>query len=89
MRSNSLETLRIVAKKKNGFCTTITHKLTHRCLSVRFLAKHKTVIMPQSSQSADLAPVCFFLFKKLKTPKKGKSFATTEVIKEKSKQKLF
>ena len=44
-------------------------------------AKHKTV--------SDLAPVHFFLFPKLKTPTKGKRFATIEVIKEKSKPELL
>ena len=54
-----------------------------------FLVKNKTVIMPQSLYSADLEPVDFFLFPKLKTPMKGKRFATIEVVKEKSKQELL
>ena len=45
------------------------------------LAKNKTVVMPQAPYSPDLAPADFFLFPKLKTPMKGKSFATIEVIK--------
>ena len=37
-----------------------------------FLAKNKTVIMPQSTYSPNLAPADCFLFQKLKTPMKGK-----------------
>ena len=51
--------------------------------------KKKTVIKPQPPYSTDLAPANFFLFPKLKTPMKGKSFATIEEIKEKSKQELL
>ena len=40
--------------------------------------------MPQPPYSSDLVPVDFFLFRKLKTPMKGKLFATIEEIKEKS-----
>ena len=58
----------------------------HTSMLVReFLAKNKTVIMPQPPYSPDLAPADFFLFPKLKTPMKGKRFATIEEIKEKSK----
>ena len=39
--------------------------------------------------SPDLAPADFFLSPKLKTPMKGKSFATIEEIKEKSKTELL
>ena len=49
-----------------------------------FLAKNKTVIMPQPPYSLDLASAVFFLFSKLKTLMKGKRFATIEKIKEKS-----
>ena len=53
------------------------------------LAKNKTTIMPQPPYSPDLPPADFFLFPKLKTPLKGKRFATIEEIREKSKQKLL
>ena len=53
------------------------------------LAKNKSVIMFQPWYSPHLGFVYFFLFSKLKTPMKGKRFATTEEIKEKSQQKLF
>ena len=53
-----------------------------------FLAKIKTVIMPQPPHAPDLAPADFFLFPKLKAPMKGKCFATIEEIK-KSKQELM
>ena len=49
-----------------------------------FLAKNKTIIMPQPSYSPDLASADFVLFPKLKTPVKGKRFATIEEIKENS-----
>ena len=54
-----------------------------------FLVKNKTVIMPQPQYSPDLASADFFLFPKLKTPLKGKHFATIEEIKERSKQELL
>ena len=54
-----------------------------------FLAKNKTVIMPQPAYSPDLVPADFFLFPKLKTPTEGKRFSTIEEIKEKSKQELL
>ena len=54
-----------------------------------FLAKNRTVIMPQPSYLPDLAPADFFLFSKPKTPTKGKRFTTVEEIKEKSKQELL
>ena len=54
-----------------------------------FLAKNKTVILPQPPYSPDLTPADFFRFPKLKTPMKGKRFATIEEIKEKSKQELL
>ena len=63
--------------------------LTHWCLRVSFLAKNKTVIMPYPPYSPDLAFTDFFLFPKLKTPIKGKRFATIEEIKAKTKQKCF
>ena len=56
---------------------------------VDFLAKNKTVIMLQPSNSPDLAPADFFLFPKLKTPMKAKRFAMIEEIEEKSKQELL
>ena len=54
-----------------------------------FLAKNKTVIMPQPPYSSGLIPADFFLFPKLKTSIKRKRFAMIEEIKEKSKQKLL
>lgn len=42
--------------------------------------------MSQTPYLPDLAPTDFFLLKKLKTPIKGKRFATIEVVEEKSKQ---
>ena len=54
-----------------------------------FLAKNKTVIMPQPSYSySGLAPTNFFLFPKLEAPMKGRRFATIEEI-NKSKQELL
>ena len=53
-----------------------------------FLAKNKTVIMPQPPYSPDLISDKFFLFPKLKTAIKGNRFAAIGDIKEKSKQEL-
>ena len=62
----------------------------HTPMLVReFLAKNRTVIMPQPPYSPDLAFADFFLFPKLKTSMKGKRFPTAEEIEEKSKQKLL
>ena len=58
-------------------------------LVLEFLAKNKTVIMPQPLYSPYLDPADVFLFPKLKTPMKGKRFATIEEIKEKSKHELL
>ena len=44
-------------------------------------AKNKNGIMLQPAYSPDLAPAYFLLFPKLKTPMKGKRFATIEEIK--------
>ena len=65
----------------NGLCFMISHQLPHR-----FLAKNKTIIMPQ--------PPLFTgngsrWFPKPKTPMKGKCFARIEKIKEKSKLELL
>ena len=76
-------------KTNQGFCAMITHQLTHRCLCMTFLTKNKTVIISQPPYSPDQASADFFLFSKLKTPMKGKCFATIEEIKEKSKQELL
>ena len=51
-------------------------------LEREFLAKNKTVIMLEPPYSLDLSPADFFLLPKLKTPMKGKHFATMEEIKE-------
>ena len=51
-----------------------------------FLAKNKTVIMPQPPYSPHLAPADFFLYAKLKTPMKGVRFDMSEEIEEESKQ---
>ena len=61
---------------------------TSRLVS-EFLDKNKTVIMCEPPYSPDLTSADFFLFPKLKTPMKGKRFATIEGIKEKSKQNLL
>ena len=61
----------------------------HSSLLVRnFLAKHKTVIMPQPPYSPDMAPCDFFLFPKLKMPMKGKRFDTIDELKKKSVEEL-
>ena len=54
-----------------------------------FLAKNKTIIKPQPPYSQDLVPADFFVIPKLKTPMKGKRFATIDEIKENSKQELL
>ena len=62
----------------------------HTSMLVReFLAKNKTVLMPQPPYSTDLAIADFFLFLKLKKAIKGKRFTTIAKIKEKSKQELL
>ena len=76
--------------KKQSWILHHDNAPAHTSMLVRdFLAKNKTVIMPQPPYSPDLAPADFFLFPKLKTPMKGKRFAAIEEIKEKSKQELL
>ena len=78
-------------KTNHGFCNHDNEPAhTHRCLNVSFWPKtKKKLIMPQPPYTSDLAPVDFFLFRKLKTPMKGKRFAAIEEIKEKSKEELL
>ena len=57
--------------------------LAHISMLLReFLAKNKTIIMPQPPYSTDLAPADFSLFPKLQILMKGKRFATIGAIKE-------
>jgi len=60
----------------------------NRRMSIAFLAKNNTTIMPQPPYSPDLAPCDFFLFPKLKRPMKGRRFATIEEIKTASLEEL-
>ena len=62
-------------KTNHGFYIMVT-------LVREFLTKNKTVNMAQPPYSADLSPNDFFLFKKLKTPTKGKRFVAIEKIKK-------
>lgn len=61
----------------------------HTSLLVReFLAKHKTVTMPQPPYSPDMAPCDFFLFPKIKRTLKGRRFASIDDIKGESLKEL-
>ena len=61
----------------------------HTSLVLRkFLAKNKTLMMPQPPYSPDLAPCNFFLFPKLKRPMKGRRYATIKEMKAVSKEEL-
>ena len=51
-------------------------------LEREFLAKNKTVIMPQPLYSPDLTPANFFLLPKLKSPMQGQRVATIKEIKK-------
>jgi transposase len=53
-----------------------------------FLTKTDTTIIPKPPYSPGLAPADFFLFLKLKSILKGRSFATIEEIKENSLRDL-
>jgi len=53
-----------------------------------FLAKQDMIVVPQPSNSPNLAPADFFLFPKLKSTLKGRRFQTIEEIKENSLQDL-
>ena len=55
----------------------------------KLLTKNIAVTMPKLPYSPDLAPSDFFPFSKLKTPMKGKHFATieeTEVVNDTKKR---
>ena len=58
-------------------------------LVLEFLAKNKTVIMPQTTYSPEFDSADFFTFPKLQTPMKGKRFTMIEERKEKSIQELL
>jgi len=53
-----------------------------------YLAKHQTSVVPHPPYSPDLAPADFFLFPKLKTTLKGRSFQTIEEIQENALREL-
>ena len=75
--------------KNNSWLLYHDNAPAHSSLLVRnFLAKNNTVIMPQPSDSPDLAPCDFFLFPRLKRPMKGRRFATIEEIKTESLREL-
>ena len=85
-----------IRQKRTEFWKNQSWILHHDCTSAHtsmlvpeFLAKNKTIIMPQSLYSPDLASADIFLFPKLKTPMNGKSCATIKEIKEKSTQELL
>ena len=86
-RSNLSETLKIVEKP------IILHHdnaPAHTSMLAReSLVKNKIIIMPQPPHSPDLPTTDFYLFPRLKTPIKGKSFAKIEEIKENSTQELL
>ena len=75
-------------KTNHGFCTMTKHQLTHRCLGVSFWPKTKPLSWLRHHIHR-LGPRWFFFFPKLKTPMKGKRFATIKELKEKSKQELL
>ena len=52
------------------------------CLMQSFLAKHQITLVTQPSYIPDLAPCDFWLFPKLKSPLKGKSFQVVNEIQE-------
>jgi transposase len=58
---------------------------SHSSFLVRdFLARHAMTVLPQPPYSPDLAPADFFLFPKLKSTLKGRSFESVEAIKTNS-----
>ena len=62
----------------------------HTSLMVsKFLKKHSIPVLPQPPYSPDLAPCDFYLFKKLKTPMKGKRFDTREDIMKTATEALY
>jgi hypothetical protein len=67
------EAARQVASKDSGFCTTVTHRATHRLLCSNSF-RH------QRSYSPDLAPSGFWLFPTLPMDLKGTRFTTMEDI---------
>ena len=88
LRSDLSETHRIM--RNQSWILQNDNAPAHTSMLVRqFLAKNKIVIIPQPPYSRVLAPADFYLFPKLKTPRKGNCFATIEKIKEKSKQELL
>ena len=61
----------------------------HASLLIRsYLAKYQTSVVPHPPYSPDLAPADSFLFAKLKTTLKGRSFQTVEEIQENAIREL-
>jgi transposase len=61
----------------------------HASLLIRsYLVKHQISIVPHPPYSPDLAPADFFLFPKLKTTLKGRSFQIIEEIQENATREL-
>ncbi|XP_076176639.1 protein GVQW3-like [Ptiloglossa arizonensis] len=90
--ANRRITVREVAEDLNisiGSCHSIfINDLGMRRFVRDFLAKNKTLMMPQPPYSLDLASCDFFLFPKLKRPMKGRRYATLDEIKTASKEEL-
>ena len=59
------------------------------CLMQSFLTKHQITQVIQPLYSPDLVPCDFWLFPKLKSPLKGKSFQTVDEILENTTGQLM
>ena len=84
-RREAVRKKRPEAWRENRWMLQHDNAPSHSSYLVRdFLAKHATTVHPQPPYSPDLAPADFFLFPKLKSTLKGRSFESTEAIKTNS-----
>jgi hypothetical protein len=66
--------------------TAPAHSLFLVC---NFLAKNKTIVVPQQPYTPDVAPEDFFLFPKLKSTLKGRRFDTFDENQKNLTKELF
>ena len=90
LEHSSMETLQMIQRLQlwaTGSFITATRLLMH--LVQRFFVKHQITQVTQPPYSPDLAPSDFWLFPKLKSPLKGKSFQTIDEIQENTTGQLM
>ena len=96
LEHSSAETIQMIQKATamgNWWLAASSRQRTHSCITSHllqsFFMKHQITQMTQCPCSPDLAPCNFWLFPKLKSPLKGKSFPTFDEIQENTMGQLM